>query len=80
MAELPEHHAPEVGREVPNRLAFPEPFGIAVSEAPNHQWMITLRVTMRKRDLGLVKLTFGCAVAAFIKWFITEYRGRPRGS
>ena len=55
--ELPEHHAPEVGREAADRLALPEPFGVAISEAPNHAWIITLRVTIRKGEPGLVKLT-----------------------
>ena len=59
VAELPEHHAPEVGWKASDGLAVPEPFGVTISEAPNHMPIITLRVTMRKRTLGLVKLTFG---------------------
>jgi len=51
-AKLPEHHTPKVGREAADRLAFPEPFGVAVSEAPNHGQIITPRVTIRKGDLG----------------------------
>ena len=52
MAELPEHDAPQVGWEASDRLAFPEPFGVAVSEAPNHGRIITPRVTTRKGEPG----------------------------
>lgn len=47
--ELAEHRAPDVGREASDRLALPEPFGVAVSEAPNHGGIITWRVIIRKR-------------------------------
>lgn len=52
MAKLPEHHAPEVGREASDRLTFPEPLGVAVSKTPNHGRIITPRVTIRKGEPG----------------------------